>query len=61
MKRVTGYKSLHFDYRVTAEVRDVYGMEEGTEEMKNAKAEFIDKFQGEKIQRRRSKEINLKG
>ena len=35
-------------------------MEEGTEEMKNAKAEFIDKVQGEKIQRRRSKEIILK-
>jgi hypothetical protein len=35
-------------------------MEEGTEEMKNAKSEFIDKVQGEKIQRRRSKEIILK-
>ena len=35
-------------------------MEEGTEEMKNAKAEFIDKFGEEKIQRRRSKEIILK-
>ena len=45
---------------MTAEVRDVYDMEERTEEMKNAKAEFIDKFQGEKIQRRRSKEIILK-
>ena len=35
-------------------------MEKGTEEMKDAKSEFIDKIQGEKIQRRRSKEIILK-
>jgi hypothetical protein len=35
-------------------------MEEGTEEMKYAKSEFIDKVQGEKIQRRRSKETILK-
>jgi hypothetical protein len=35
-------------------------MEEGKGEMKNAKAELIDKVQGEKIQRRRSKEIILK-
>jgi len=28
-------------------------MEDGAEEMKNGKAEFIDEVQGEKIQRRR--------
>jgi hypothetical protein len=35
-------------------------MEDGKEVMKNAKAELIDKVQGEKIQRRWSKEIILK-
>jgi len=35
-------------------------MEDGAEEMKNGKAEFIDEFQGDKIQRRRCKEIILK-
>ena len=35
-------------------------MEEGTEEMKDANSEFIDKVQGEEIQRRQSKEIILK-
>jgi hypothetical protein len=35
-------------------------MEDGMEEMKNGKAEFIDKLQGEKIRRRRCKEIILK-
>ena len=35
-------------------------MEKGTEEIKNVKAEFIDKVQGEKIQGRQIKEIILK-
>jgi len=35
-------------------------MEDGAEEMKNGKAEFMDEVQGEKFQRRRSKEIILK-
>jgi hypothetical protein len=35
-------------------------MEEGTEEMKIAKAEFIDKVQRQKVQRKRRKELNVK-
>jgi hypothetical protein len=35
-------------------------MEEGSEEMKKAKAEFIDKVHGEKIHRRQSREIIFK-
>ena len=60
MKKVTGYETSQFEYCVTPEVRDVQDMEEGTEGMKNAKAEFIDKVQREKIQRRRSKEIIIR-
>jgi hypothetical protein len=35
-------------------------MEDGAEEMKNGKAEFIDNAQCDKIQRRLCKEKNLK-
>jgi hypothetical protein len=60
MQKVTGYETLQFDYRVTAEVKDVWGMAGGKEKLRNAKAEFIDKVEGEKIQCRRSKDVFFK-
>ena len=49
MNKFTGQETLQFDYRVTPEVRDVFDMGEGKEEMKKAKAEFIYKVQREKL------------
>jgi hypothetical protein len=34
MKKVTVFETLQFDYRVALEVRPVYNLEEGTEQMK---------------------------
>ena len=59
IKKVTGYQTSQFDYRVNPEVRDVQDMEDGAEEMKTVKAEIIDKVQGENIPFRGHKELNL--
>ena len=49
LKKFTRCENLQFDCRLSLDVRDVWDMEDVMEDVKNAKAEFIDKFQGEKF------------
>jgi hypothetical protein len=49
MKEVTGYETLQFDCRVTAGVRDVWGMAEGTGKIKTRKQNLSIKFKERKF------------